>query len=55
MAQLEGLGHGRGWDRLVAGAFAERIRLCPTEGWAAESSASLDRLDELRIHRHPFN
>ena len=53
LEQLERLGNGRGWHRLVAAASAERIRLCLAEGRVTESSACLDRLDELARRHEP--
>jgi LuxR family maltose regulon positive regulatory protein len=53
LERIERLGQGRGWHRLVAGAFAERIRLCLAEGRIAEAAACLDRLEELARQHEP--
>lgn len=53
LEQIERLGQGRGWGRLVAAAFAERIRLCLAEGRIAEATACLDRLEEVARQHEP--
>lgn len=47
LEEFERLGHRRNWDRLVAAALAERIRLHVMEGRIDEGEACLDRLMAL--------
>ncbi|AQV96702.1 LuxR family transcriptional regulator [Cupriavidus necator] len=45
--QAQSLGHARGWNRLIATALIERIRLLLTEGSISEAAACVARLDAL--------
>jgi LuxR family transcriptional regulator, maltose regulon positive regulatory protein len=47
LEQIERLGSDRHWDRLVAAALAERVRMCLAEDRIVEGGACLDRLDQL--------
>lgn len=47
LEQGENLGYERQWDRLIAAAVMERVRLYLSEGRLAEASACLMRLDRL--------
>jgi LuxR family maltose regulon positive regulatory protein len=51
LEEFERLGDRRNWDRLVAAALAERIRLHVMEGRIEESEACLDRLMVLAARR----
>jgi LuxR family maltose regulon positive regulatory protein len=52
LEQAENLGLTRGWERLVAGALLERVRLCCLESRFAEAVACLDRLERVATE-HP--
>jgi LuxR family maltose regulon positive regulatory protein len=52
LEQAENLGLTRGWERLVAGALLERVRLCCLESRIAEAVAWLDRLERVATE-HP--
>jgi LuxR family transcriptional regulator, maltose regulon positive regulatory protein len=49
LEQLENLGHMRKWGRMVAAALALRLRIYLTEGRIKESSACLNRLEQLEV------
>ena len=47
LEQAENLGYNRQWDRLIAAALLERVRLYLSEGRITEASACLVRLERL--------